>query len=193
MPANLPYVLAEPIVTARLRLRSMVASDVDALHAYMSRADVCEYLLFSPRDRDTVGEKIAEFAAHTRLAVDGDYLELAVERVADGQVMGHVYFALESAANECAEVGWTLHPDYQKQGFAFEAASAILKVAFENLNLHRVVAKLDPRNDASVALCGRLGMRAEAHHIKDYLVKGQWEDTGVHAILADEWHARART
>lgn len=46
-----PYTFAEPIGTERLVLRPMRLADVDAVHAYQSREDVCRYLLFEPRDR----------------------------------------------------------------------------------------------------------------------------------------------
>jgi RimJ/RimL family protein N-acetyltransferase len=89
-----------------------------------------------------------------------------------------------------AEIGWALHRDYQGKGYAFEAASAVLELAFATLGLHRVAAELDPRNDASVALCLRLGMRHEAHFVEDMMFKGDWADTGVYAILAREWLGR---
>jgi len=193
MPLNLPISFEQPLAAARVDLRVMVPADVDAVHSYMSREDVCEYLLFTPRDRDAVAEKVAEFAARTRLAVAHDFVELAVVRREDDQLLGHIYFALESVENESAEIGWTLHPDHFGQGYASEAASAVLDLAFDVIGLHRVVAKLDPRNDASVSLCRRLGMREEAHHVQDLMFKGAWADTGIYAILASEWAARVDT
>ena len=58
----------------------MAAGDVDDIHAYQSREDVCRYLMFEPRDRETVVEKVAKHAQATTLAKDGDYWQLAVER-----------------------------------------------------------------------------------------------------------------
>jgi len=52
------------------------------------------------------------------------------------------------------------------------------------------MAELDPRNQASVALCRRLGMRQEAHFVEDLRFKGGWADTGVFALLAREWGSR---
>jgi aminoglycoside 6'-N-acetyltransferase len=72
-----------------------------------------------------------------------------------------------------------------------EAASAVLDLAFGPLGLHRVMADLDPRNQTSAALCRRLGMREEAHFVEDLWVKDAWADTGIFAILAREWAARA--
>ena len=51
--------------------------------------------------------------------------------------------------------------------------------------MHCIVAEVDPRNAASVALCLRLGMRKEAH-----FVKGGWADTDVYARRDTEWDPR---
>lgn len=190
---TLPFVFSEPIRTERLTLRLMTADDVDDVHAYQSREDVCRYLLHEPRSHAEVTEWVAKYAAATGLAADDDWIEPAIElAMPDGtsRVIGHMYLKLVSVENLGAEIGWTLHPDFFGRGYAQEAAVAMLGLAFGGLGLHRVRAELDPRNDASVALCRRLGMRHEAHFVEDLMFKGGWADTGVYAILADEWAAR---
>jgi len=190
----LPYVFAEPIRTDRLTLRLMTEADVDDIHSYQSREDVCRYLLFESRSRDEVAAKVAQHAAATTLAADGDYLQLALELPASSdapaRVIGDSYFTLASLENSKGEIGWTLHPDFVGHGYASEAARAVLAIAFERIGLHRVVAELDPRNDASIALCKRLGMREEAYFVKDLWFRGDWGDTGMYAILREEWIAR---
>jgi RimJ/RimL family protein N-acetyltransferase len=188
---RLPYELSAPLRTARLVLRTMTSADVDDIHAYQSREDVCRYLPFEPRTRDEVAAKVAKHSTALTLNGEGDYWELAVERATDpGRVIGDVYFTIKSTANATAELGWTLHPDFAGQGYMTEAASAVLDTAFADLRLHRVLAQLDPRNDASVALCKRLGMREEAHFVEDLWLKGAWGDTGIYAILDREWPPR---
>jgi aminoglycoside 6'-N-acetyltransferase len=68
----------------------------------------------------------------------------------------------------------------------------VLEVAFGALALHRVYARLDPRNDASLALCKRLGMREEAHFVEDVWFKNAWGDTLIYAILDHDRSARPR-
>jgi RimJ/RimL family protein N-acetyltransferase len=171
----------------------MTAADVDDVFAYQSREDVCRYLLFEPRTRDQVQARVEQFSAATTLAADGDFLQLALElpatAAAPARVIGDSYFTISSVENSKGEIGWTMHPDFMGLGYAFEAASAVLDLAFRELTLHRVIAELDPRNDASIALCKRLGMRAEALFVKDLLFKGNWADTGSYAILREEWLA----
>ena len=188
-----PYVFAGPLTTERLILRLMTDGDIDDIHSYQSREDVCRYLLFEPRTREEVAEKVAKHAAATTLEKDGDYLQLALELPATtdapARVIGDSYFTISSLENSRGEIGWTLHPDFAGRGYAAEAARAVLNIAFRNIRLHRVYAELDPRNDASIALCKRLGMREEAFFVKDLWFKGAWADTGMYAILRDEWAA----
>jgi RimJ/RimL family protein N-acetyltransferase len=189
----LPYVFAEPIRTERLVLRLETAADTDDVLSYQSRADVCRYLLFEPRTRDEVEERLVKNGAATTLEKDGDYLQLALELPATAdtpaRVIGDSYFTISSLENSRGEIGWTLHPDFAGRGYAAEAAREVLKLAFTQIRLHRVYAELDPRNDASIALCKRLGMREEASFVKDLWFKGEWADTGLYATLREEWLA----
>jgi RimJ/RimL family protein N-acetyltransferase len=191
---TLPYEFATPIRTERLTLRMMTDADVEDVFAYQSREDVCRYLLFEPRTLAEVTERVATFGAASTLAVDGDYLQLALELPATAtttaRVIGDSYFTIASAENAKGEIGWTLHPDFVGFGYAAEAARAVLSIAFDAIGLHRVVAELDPRNDASIALCRRLGMREEAHFVEDLWFKGAWADTGMYAIVRNEWRER---
>jgi RimJ/RimL family protein N-acetyltransferase len=169
----------------------MVESDVDAIHSYQSREDVCRYGPHEPRDRETVAEKVAQHAQATTLAAKGDYWQLALERRGVPGVIGDLYFTIHSVDDATGEIGWTLHPDQHGTGYVTEAATALLRIAFEEVDLHRVMAQLDPRNTASIALCKRLGMREEAYFVEDLWFKGGWADTGVYAILDREWSARS--
>ncbi|MGH1444310.1 MAG: GNAT family N-acetyltransferase, partial [Exiguobacterium profundum] len=46
---------------------------------------------------------------------------------------------------------------------------------------------LDARNVASQKLCERVGMRKEAHFLRDYWNKNEWTDSMVYAMLHEEF------
>ena len=186
---SLPWEFSAPIATPRLRLRLMTADDTDDVLAWMSDPEVTRYQLYEPRDRADVARRVLEYSEATTIAAVGDYVQPAIE-LPDGRVVGAIYFTLTSLDDSAAEIGWALNGEFHGQGYAFEAASAMLDLAFGAMGLHRVCAELDPRNDASVALCLRLGMRHEAHLVEDLWFKGAWGDTGCYAILAREWRER---
>lgn len=185
---QLPFTFPSPLATGRLVLRFMTTDDVDDIHAYQSREDVARYLMYPPRDRAQVTEKVTQHAQARTLTRDGDYWQLAV--TLDGRVIGDVYFTVKSVDQQTGEIGWTLHPDFHGRGFMTEAAGAVLGVGFDGVGLRRIIADLDPRNGSSAALCRRLGMRQEAHFVEDLWSKGEWTDTAIYALLAREWAKR---
>ena len=148
-----------PVSTARLRLRPLVSADVESLVAYRSRPEVCRYVPFEPMDRDTVADRIAGRWARQEIVAEGDVLFLAVEVASLGQVVGDVMLSFTSAEHRGGEVGWVLNPDHSGRGYATEATHAVLHLAFNELGLHRVVARVDARNDPSLRLAARLGRR----------------------------------
>src|SRR4051794_4224594 len=156
----------------------MTAEDVEDIYAYQSRADVCRYLRFEPRDLDLVREKVTHYGQATTLTAPGDYWQLALDL--DGRVIGDLYFMIASAEHQTGEIGWTLHPDHHGRGYMTEAATAILDIAFREIALHRVKADLDPRNTGSSALCNRLGTPREASFGEDLWVNGEGGEPGVY-------------
>jgi RimJ/RimL family protein N-acetyltransferase len=87
------------------------------------------------------------------------------------------------------EVGWIFDPQYHGQGYATEAANAILDLAFGPGDIHRVAARCDVRNESSWRLMERLGMRREAHFREHALFKSQWDEEFIYALLWQEWRA----
>lgn len=178
-----------PIRTERLLLRPFRAGDGEDLYAIRSRPDVVRYLYSDALSREEVSGVLARRATLTSLDNDGDALVLAVERRADGRVIGDVTLWLRSRRHRQGEVGFVFHPDAQGQGFAREAVTAVVGVAFGQAALHRVCGHTDARNAASAALMRRLGMRQEAHLRHNEIFKGDWSEELIFAVLETEWRS----
>jgi RimJ/RimL family protein N-acetyltransferase len=172
--------------TERLLLRSFREDDLDRLAEMQALPEVARYLYWEPRSREEVAEALATRIATTRLERDDDWIVLAVERQEDGLPLGDVTIFLRSVEHSLVEVGWVFHPDAAGHGYATEASRALIDLAFDTLEAHRVFARTDARNEPSSALCRRLGMRQEAHFRESELFKGSWGDELVFAILATE-------
>lgn len=63
---------------------------------------------------------------------------------------------------DALEVGYLLGSAYTGHGYATEAVSALIRVAFELAKVDRVEIRCDPRNDASIRLANRLNFSHEA-------------------------------
>jgi RimJ/RimL family protein N-acetyltransferase len=176
-----------PIATARLALRPLSLADIDALLSYRGRADVCRYLPFEPMTRAHLVERLRADLACTEITRQGQALTLGVELRQTGRLVGDIVLFFRSREHEGGELGYVFHPDAGGQGYATEAAAAMLSLAFDHLGLHRVIARLDARNDHSARLAARLGMRQEAHLVHNEMFKGEWSDEIIYAMLAEEW------
>jgi RimJ/RimL family protein N-acetyltransferase len=168
-------------------LRPLTAKDVDALHAYRSRPEVCRYVPFEPMTRAVIDERIATLWARTELTGEGQALTLGVELAGSGELIGDAVLFWHSALHAAGELGYVLNPDYADRGYATEAANAMLRLGFDGLGLHRIIARIDERNESSARLARRLGMRQEARLVLNEFFKGEWSTELDFAMLADEW------
>ena len=166
--------------------------DLDAVHDMQSRPEVTRYLLFDVRDRDEARISLEERVAAGRPDHEGGrlLLALAVALPPAGPLIGDVVLFQESREHRQGEIGYIFHPDHAGRGYATEAARAMLGLGFEAYGLHRIVGRLDARNAASARVLERLGMRREAHFVQNEIVKGEWSDEIVYAMLEDEWRSR---
>ncbi|MFC7495477.1 MULTISPECIES: GNAT family N-acetyltransferase [unclassified Nocardioides] len=192
MPQDLSAV-TWPVRTERLTIRPATADDVDATWAYRRVPEVSEWLTGAITDRDEYAEM---FLADDRLAST-----LVIER--DGVAVGDLMLRIESpwaqhevadqARDRQAELGWVIAPEHAGQGYATEAAAALLGICFDDLGLYRVTALCFADNVASWRIMERIGMRREAYNVRESLHRDRgWLDGLGYALLADEWRAARR-
>jgi len=179
---------AYPIRTERLLLRPFTLEDIDDVSAYQSREDVCRYIPYPPRTRERVAERTAPPHARSTIEEPGHALLLAVQLRQAGHVIGDVMLHWASREHGTGEIGYVFNPDYAGHGYATEAVRELLRLGFADLRLHRIIARTDARNIASVGVLRRLGMRQEAHLLENEWFKGEWSDELDFAILASEWN-----
>jgi len=176
------------IPTERLLLRPWRPDDLDTYHRLRGDPEVARFLYDRPLDRDGARAKLASL--RTTISEPGQWVNLAVEVADTGAVAGDVGLGWVSDVHRLADVGYTFLPGLRGNGYATEAATAMVDLAFTQLGCHRVAGHLDARNTASAALLERLGMRHEAHLVENEWVKGEWTDESIYAVLATEWAAR---
>lgn len=176
-----------PIQTARLRLRPFEKGDLDDVHAYASDLDTVRFMDWGPNTPEVTAERL-RIALEEQAAWPRPEVSLAVEAAEAGRVIGSVRLGLDRAGG--ADFGYVLGSPWWRRGYAYEAASALLAVAFGALELHRVWATCDARNLGSIALLEKLGLRREGLLRHDRRGRDGWRDTCVYAVLREEWAGR---
>ena len=179
-----------PVRSARLLLRPLTEADVDDLVEYRSILEISRYVPFQPQSAADVLARINGVWRQQTLEQEDDSITLGAELVESGKVIGDLMVRWLSAEHSCGEIGYVFNPAYSGRGYATETAHAGLHLAFDDLGLHRVIARVDARNLASARLATRLGMRQEAHLLENEWFKGEWTDELDFAMLAQEWPSR---
>ena len=178
-----------PIETERLRLYE--PGDLDDFVAVHSHPDVVRYLYWGVRTPDELQALLAGKIERSALDRPGDAVDVAAIVRDGGAFAGSVSLSWLDNEHRQGELGYIFGPAHGGRGYATEAARELLRIGFEELGLHRITGRLDARNAASARVLERLGMRREAHLRENGLVKGEWTDELVYALLEDEWLTRA--
>jgi RimJ/RimL family protein N-acetyltransferase len=178
-----------PLTTERLLLRDFETRDWRDTHAYEKDAETVRYQSFGPfseeESRDYIARNLKHIAERPRRLYD-----LAVVLRPEGRVIGRCGLSLGLPEMHEAALWYILNRAYWGQGLMTEAARRMLAFGFETLGLRRIWADTDPRNTASIRLLQKLGLRREAHFRENVLLKGEWCDTIIFALLRREWEAR---
>ncbi len=170
--------------TARLLLRPLCVADADDMYRYAQRADVTEYLLWSPHPSASYTRDYLAYIEE-RYAM-GDFYDWAIVEKESGRMIGTCGFTAVDAPHNVGEIGYVLSPEYHGKGYATEAAARVLRFGFETLSLHRIEAKFMQGNDASLHVMEKLGMRFEGYRRDGMLVKGRYRTIGICALLEQD-------
>lgn len=79
----------------------------------------------------------------------------------EGELIGTIGFHAGSRRHHCCDIGYWLNPSHQGQGFGARSLSLALNLAFEHTEVHRLVARIDEENSASIALVKKFGFQFE--------------------------------
>ncbi|PJJ58799.1 GNAT family N-acetyltransferase [Hymenobacter chitinivorans] len=173
--------------TTRLQLRPFQAADLPAFAAYRADPTVARFQSWEPYTAAQAEAFVASQAGAVIPAPPGTWVQIAIARADTDELLGDCALCLQADDPRQAEIGITLAPVHQGQGYATEALRALLGYCFRELHLHRVMAVTDCLNQGSVALLARAGMRQEAHFRQHVWFKGGWGDEYVYALLGSEW------
>ena len=175
-----------PIHTERLLLRELAPADEDDVHEYASDPQVSRLDRWGPNTLE-ITRGVVEGWLEQQRQWPREEINLGVELRDQHKLIGVITLRTEAYANRSAEFGFAFNRLYWNQGYATEAARAVLDAAFRSLNMHRVCAGCDARNIGSYRVMEKLGMRREGHLLQDVWQKGEWRDSYRYAVLDEEW------
>jgi ribosomal-protein-alanine N-acetyltransferase len=177
---RLPTIDAE-----RIRLRWISAEDTDAFYAIYSNPEVMRYWSTPPlRDRAEAANLIRKIHADWQRRI---ILKWGIALRSDDRLIGSITLFNLEFSHRRAEIGYALAREHWGHGYMTEALMALLKYAFEVLELHRIEADVDPRNTASIKTVERLGFQREGYLRERWQVNGEIQDAFFYGLLKQEW------
>ncbi|MEO8393135.1 MAG: GNAT family protein [Chloroflexota bacterium] len=165
------------LTTERLQLRQLQASDAEALFAIKSNPDVTEHYGQEPHQAlsDSLGwiERLG--------------IAWCVTLKGEDRLIGVVTLWNLDPGYHCGELGYELHPAYEKRGIMTEAVTAVLTFGFTELGLHRIEATPFADNPPSKNLLVKLGFAHEGTLRQRHFFRDHYKDQLFYGLLKDEW------
>jgi [ribosomal protein S5]-alanine N-acetyltransferase len=178
--------VAPTLQTERLTLRSYALSDIPALVPLIGAREVAATTLRIPHPyAESDARNFLTLCEEDRASGRG--VNLAIVVSAENTLCGGVLLRIEPEHRR-AELGYWIGVPYWGQGYATEAARAMVKHGFETLGLHRIFASHVARNTASAGVLKKIGMRHEGCQRAHILKWGELLDLEMYGMLASDFN-----
>lgn len=173
--------------TARLTIRPLEKSDLSGLMSVNSDDEVTRYLPYASW-RTTVDADAWYGRIRTREANE-ELRQYVIVETETHTVVGACLVFNVQPTHGVAEFGYVLGKSYWGKGYMQEAMRPFANALFDAFELHRLEAKLDPRNQASARLLERLGFTREGVLRENCISKGERTSSALYGVLKNEWRA----
>jgi ribosomal-protein-alanine N-acetyltransferase len=151
--------------------------------------EACRYQAWGPNTAAQTKAFVAQAVSGWIHQPQSRYVWTAEEQQ---RVVGLGELRISSREWRQGEIGYVVHVDHWGRGIGTAIGRALLRIAFESMDLHRVIATCDPRNLASAAVLQKVGMAFEGQLRQTMQIRDGWRDSSVFSVLANEWLALQR-
>ncbi len=178
------------VPTARLLVRDHLPSDLADLHSLLSDAEVMRYLPDIRCDSRAESQANLREAMEEAASPDRRKYFLAMVQRDSGAYVGEVGFTV--TAPGVGHLGYFIHRCFWGKGYATEAVTAVVGLAFDVVSLHKIVTGCLAENVASERVMRKCGFRREALLRQHVEHEGVWKDRVEYGMLRSEWLASGR-
>ncbi len=172
------------ITTQRLRLRPLTLGDATTIQRLAGRREVAAITRSIPHPlslaqaQDWLAQRLAD-------STEGKSATFGIVLASTAELIGGIGLHID-AEHRCAEMGFWIAVERWGQGYATEAARAVVHYGFEALGLNRIHAHHMTRNPASGRVLEKAGLRREGLLRQAIRKWDRFEDVVVYAILQED-------
>ena len=138
--------------TKRLRLRNVIAEDVDVMFDYRNNEICSRYQRGQTKTYEGI-EDLVQRRKEDRISVEAPFM-IAVALKDSNEMIGEI---VVMPNENTFSLGYTFSYKYHRQGYAFEAVSVLIDSLHVNFADWGFISFTDPNNQASMALLAKLG------------------------------------
>jgi [ribosomal protein S5]-alanine N-acetyltransferase len=176
------------LTTERLIIRDHVLSDLESHHLLMSNKTNMRYL------QDIKTRSLEDSEQNLMLAINEidnparKFYFFRIENKAKQHVGEIGYTVLETTpVGKIVEVGYFLHSGFWGNGYATEALKAVMRYAFMENDVFRIITGCCKDNIGSEKVMLKCGMTKEGEHKQSQWQEGKMRDRVSYRMLKDEW------
>lgn len=183
-----PFFMDTPTIeTDRMILRKIGPRDEEDIFAYASDRETTEYVIWNTH------QTIADSRAYIQFTLDryakDEAADWGMVLKASGRLIGTISLFAKDFISRRAEMGFVIGRPYWGQGLTPEAGASLLKLAFEEMQLHRVECRHFAPNKKSGRVMQKLNMTYEGTAREAIQCRGIFWDICHYGILRSEWEA----
>lgn len=178
------------IHSERLLIRDHIESDLSPMHAWVSDQEVMKYLNWKTSSL-TETKNYLDDAINENCRANRKKYFFAVVLKDSGEVIGDVGFTVISRGGNggVADSGFFLLKEYWGAGYATEAFNLLIKFAFTQACIHKVIAGCDAENEASKRVMIKCGLSKEGEFKQHLCHRDKWCDRLKYGLLKEDWIA----
>lgn len=176
--------LQEELFTKRLCLRKMRSADASALFAIWSDPAVAAFMNISAFTHESQATEMINTL--NELAETNQAIRYSVIDLDSQEIIGSCGLNAIDLENARVEIGYDIAKVNWGNGYAPESIQALIEEAFENLEINRIEAKVEPANVNSVRVLQKLGFIFEGTLRQYEKVKGDFVDIDMYSLLKND-------
>jgi ribosomal-protein-alanine N-acetyltransferase len=149
---------SKTIETERLILHKTEEKDLKILWEILKDREVSKYYLTCKIHDDWGEEKPWQYKKLEK-ANNPDVFCWTIELKNTHEVIGQITCQENGEDKEIRDVGWFLDRKFQKKGYAYESAKAVLDYMFKEVNIYKIITCAAQANESSWRLMEKLGFK----------------------------------
>ncbi len=169
------------LTTKRLTLRDIRITDAEEVYKMRSNGRVNEFI--ARKKMNHLDDSVKLIEKTIQAYKNCHSIGWAGVLRDKNEIIGTCGFNSIDTSNMRAEIGGELSTDYWGKHVAIEAVCAIVKFGLDDMNLHSIEAKVNPKNKGAIYLLESIGFSKEAHFQDRIYYDGAFNDMAVYSLI----------